>query len=135
MRNLLILFIIVSVYANSVMENLSAGAACTDNDGKLYVASFFVTPYPLTCTQQSVALTGQFMQKACPSKILIHQIYNGTQTYDQQINLHDCYNKGQQVTFEATVNPFQCLKGNYAIQINIETYPDVLACWQYAYTL
>jgi hypothetical protein len=86
---------------------------------------------------QSVQMIGTFNKTYCVDTILVHEIYNNQQTFDQLVPVSQCYSTGEQVSFVFNVNTFKCVSGTYTVQTSVMTHDPAVAlgCWQYSYTL
>lgn len=141
MKALILAAFVVLVSSNVYLEGNelnSIGHVC-QSDGGFTISNFTVSPFPPTgCSPQAVSVTGTFTIAACPNQIHINENYNQRQSYNQDINLSGtCYTAGQVETINFNVNPYQCAKGSYQIQISLnqQTPQRRLACWEYSYTI
>lgn len=133
------IFLLFAVaHSSTFLENFETGSSCTDV-GIAFINSYTVTPYPPTkCVPQAIEMVATFSQNYCVDQILITEVYNNQQTFNQQVPIDLCFNKGEQVVFNFQVNTFVCTSGTYSVQTAIQSHPPNpvnLGCWQYSYTL
>lgn len=112
------------------------GVPCT-SEGIFNIKTFTVTPYPPSgCALQTIDMVGTYTEDACTKNILVTEIWNQQKAYNQTIGQTGCSKSGDTRDYYFYVSPFQCLKGNYIIQIYLQnTTQDLLSCWRYEYTL
>lgn len=131
-------FLLLAVaYSSTFLEELGTGSSCSDV-GVVFINSYTVTPYPpASCVPQAIQMIGTFSQNYCVDQILVTEVYNNQQTFNQQVPIDKCFNKGEQVVFNFQINTFVCSAGTYSVQTAIQTHPPAvsLGCWQYSYTL
>lgn len=138
MKYLVGIVLLAYVLAGPVQDKFKAVGQECQSANVVFVNSFFVNPWPPKgCGSQAVSLTGTFDSDYCVERLYIQEYFNGNDSYDQIVNISQCFNKNEQTTFNFNFSPFQCIPGSYTMKVNIQAnyQQATIGCWQYSYNL